>query len=95
MIINKLCKMGEEYQGGSKGKDGRLEFGKFHLSKDLQEAGKYLQKYCREQAGVHLAYPRSRKEARVSAAKGQSGEGWETRLRGQMEWDPPWKVRRV
>lgn len=28
-------------------------------------------------------------------SKGQSGEGWKTRLRGQMEWDPPWKVRRV
>lgn len=44
---------------------------------------------------MHLACLRSRKEARVTAAKGQSGEGWKTRLRGQMEWYPPWKVRRV
>lgn len=43
---------------------------------------------------MHLAYPRSRKEAKASAAKGQSREGWKRRLRGQ-EWDPPWKVRRV
>lgn len=44
---------------------------------------------------MHLAYLKSRKEARASAAKGQSGEVWKRRLRGQTEWDPPWKVRRV